>query len=117
MATTRAGWSAAQPDGDTFLALGYGPNIGQVNYARMNLPAFNDLYYRQQRLPDGPERDALFREAKRLFVAYAPYKFVGHRIDTSIAQPWLIGFRRHPIMRDFWKYVDIDTSLLLANKK
>ena len=113
----RAGWSAAQPDGDTFLALGYGPNIGQVNYARMNLPAFNDLYYRQQRLPDGPERDALFREAKRLFVAYAPYKFVGHRIDTSIAQPWLIGFRRHPIMRDFWKYVDIDTSLLLANKK
>jgi ABC-type transport system substrate-binding protein len=112
----RAGWSAAQPDGDTFLALGYGPNIGQINYARLNLPAFNDLYYRQQRLPDGPEREALFREAKRLFVAYAPYKFVGHRIETSLAQPWLIGFRRHPVMRDFWKYIDIDTSLLPHDK-
>ncbi len=35
------GWSAGQPDADTFLALGYGPNKGQANHARFDLKAFN----------------------------------------------------------------------------
>jgi ABC-type transport system substrate-binding protein len=106
----RVGWVAAQPDGDTFLALGYGPNKGQANHSRFDLPAFNKAYARQRTLPDGAERDALFFEAKKLFVAYAPYKFVGHRMETSVNHPWVIGFRRHPFMRDFWKYVDIDVE-------
>ena len=81
------GWVAAQPDGDTFLALGYGPNKGQANHARFDLPAFNRLYEQQRTLPDGPERDALFHEAKRLFAAYMPYKFLGHRIETDRLSP------------------------------
>jgi len=104
----RVGWVAAQPDGDTFLALGYGPNKGQANHARFDLAAYDAVYAAQRQLPDGRERDRLFHEAKKLFVAWAPYKFVGHRIETSVMHPWLIGFRRHPFMRDFWKYVDID---------
>jgi ABC-type transport system substrate-binding protein len=103
----RVGWSATQPDGDTFLALGYGPNKGQANHARFDLPAYNRLYAQQRMLPDGPERIAMFRDSKKLFIAYAPYKFLGHRIDTSVSHPWVVGFRRHPFMRDFWKYVDI----------
>jgi ABC-type transport system substrate-binding protein len=103
----RVGWSATQPDGDTFLALGYGPNKGQANHARFDLPAFNRIYALQQTLPDGPEREAAFFDAKKLFVAYAPYKFLGHRIDTSVAHPWIVGYRRHPFMRDFLKYIDI----------
>jgi ABC-type transport system substrate-binding protein len=107
----RVGWSATTPDGDTFLALGYGPNKGQANHSRFDLPAFNKLYATQRTLPDGPERDALFLEAKKLFVAYAPYKFVGHRIDTAVFHPWVIGYRRHPFRRDFWKFVDIDNGV------
>jgi len=106
----RVGWSANNPDGDTFLALGYGPNRGQANHARFDLPAFNALYAEQRTLPDGARRDAAFLAAKKYFVAYSPYKFVGHRIETSIWHPWVIGFRRHPFMRDFWKYVDIDPA-------
>ena len=106
----RVGWVAAQPDGDTFLALGYGPNKGQANHARFDLTAYNTLYATQRTLPDGPERERLFHEAKKLFVAWAPYKFVGHRIETSVTHPWVVGFRRHPFMRDFFKYVDIDDS-------
>jgi ABC-type transport system substrate-binding protein len=109
----RVGWVAAQPDGDTFLALGYGPNKGQANHARFDLTAFNRVYAAQRQLPDGPERERLYREAKKLFVAWAPYKFVGHRIETSVMHPWVVGFRRHPFMRDFWKYVDIDHDLPL----
>jgi ABC-type transport system substrate-binding protein len=103
----RVGWSATQPDGDTFLALGYGPNKGQANHARFDLPEFNRIYSLQQTLPDGGQRETLFFDAKRLFVAYAPYKFLGHRIDTSVAHPWVVGYRRHPFMRDFFKYIDI----------
>jgi len=108
----RVGWVAAQPDGDTFLALGYGPNKGQANHSRFDLAAYNKLYAAQRMLPDGSEREQLFHEAKKLFVAWAPYKFVGHRIETSVTHPWVVGFRRHPFMRDFWKYVDIDTDVL-----
>lgn len=107
----RVGWVAAQPDGETFLALGNSQNIGQANHSRFNLPAYNKLFARQKTLPDGPERDALFREAKKLFVAYMPYKFVGHRIETAVFHPWVIGYRRHSFMRAMWKYVDIDNHL------
>jgi ABC-type transport system substrate-binding protein len=106
----RVGWVAAQPDGDTFLALGFGPNKGQANHARFDLDAYNRVYREQRMLPDGPQREQLFHEAKKFFVAYAPYKFVGHRIETAVSHPWVIGYRRHPFMRDFWKYVDIDAS-------
>ncbi|MCX7902554.1 MAG: ABC transporter substrate-binding protein, partial [Burkholderiaceae bacterium] len=99
----RVGWVAAQPDGDTFLALGYGPNKGGANHARFDLPAFNALYARQATLPDGSERERLFHEAKKLLIAYAPYKFLGHRIETAVYHRWVIRFRRHPFMRDFWK--------------
>jgi ABC-type transport system substrate-binding protein len=103
----RVGWNSTSPDGDTFLALGYGPNKGQSNHARFDHDGFNRLYARQRTLPDGAEREAAFFEAKKLFVAYAPYKFLGHRIDTSVAHPWIVGYRRHPFMRDFWKYIDV----------
>lgn len=106
----RVGWVAAQPDGETFLSLGNSANIGQANHSRFNLPAFNKLYALQKVLPDGPEREALFTEAKKLFAAYMPYKFVGHRIETAVFHPWVIGYRRHSFMRAMWKYVDIDSD-------
>jgi ABC-type transport system substrate-binding protein len=107
----RVGWVATQPDGDVFLALGNSQNIGQANHSRFNLPAYNKLYALQRTLPDGPERDALFLQAKKLFVAYAPYKFVGHRIETAVFHPWVVGYRRHSFMRAMWKYIDIDNDL------
>jgi hypothetical protein len=39
---------AETPDGDTFLSLCYGPNIGGSNHARFNLQAFNALYLQRQ---------------------------------------------------------------------
>jgi ABC-type transport system substrate-binding protein len=105
-------WSGAQPDGDTFLALGYGPNKGQANHARFDLPAYNKLYEAQRELPDGPERQALFERAQKLLAAYAPYKFHVHRIWTDLSHPWVIGYHRNVFVRDFWKYVDIDPAEL-----
>ncbi|MBX3604561.1 MAG: bicyclomycin resistance protein [Piscinibacter sp.] len=105
------GWSAASPDGDTFLALAYGPNKGGANHARFDLPAFNELYIKQNKMPDGPERQQVMEEASKLMVAYVPYKLSAHRIATDLMQPWVIGFRRNPFVREFYKYVDVDPAL------
>ncbi len=104
------GWTAGNPDGDTFLALGYGPNKGGANHARFNLPAFNALYEKQRVLPDGPERQQVMREAARLMVAYMPYKIHVHRIWTDLAHPWITGFSRNLFVREFYKYVDVDLA-------
>jgi len=104
------GWSAAAPDGDTFLALGYGPNKGQANHARFDLAAFNEVYQQQRLLPDGPEREQLMLQAKKLMVAYMPYKVHVHRIWTDLAHPWVLGYHRNVFVREFWKYIDIDAG-------
>jgi ABC-type transport system substrate-binding protein len=104
------GWSAGAPDGDTFLALGYGPNKGGANHARFNLPAFNALYEKQRGLPDGDERWAVMQQAQKLMVAYMPYKVHCHRIFTDLAHAWVVGYHRNVFVREFYKYVDIDLA-------
>ena len=101
-------WNASTPDGDDFLGLGYGPNIGGANHARFDLPAYNAVYQQQKRLPDGPERIALMARCQRLLVAYMPYKVHVHRIGTDLAHPWLLGYQRNIFVLPFWKFVDID---------
>jgi hypothetical protein len=50
------------------------------------------------------------QQAVKIMVAYMPYKFSTHRILTDMMHPWLLGYRRNPFAREFWKYVDIDLS-------
>ena len=108
------GWIAGDPDADTFYAILDGRGKGQANQSRFDLPAYNTLYEKSRRLADGPERDALYREMDKLLFAYAPLRPVAHRIITGLAQPWLIGYRRNPVKREFWKYLDIDEQALPA---
>ncbi len=105
------GWSSTSPDGDTFLGLAYAPNKGGANHARFNLPQFDELYIRQNKMPNGPERERVMREAGKLMVAYMPYKISGHRIATDLMHPWVQGYRRNPFVRDFYRYVDSDPAL------
>ena len=107
-----AAWSATSPDGDTFLALAYGPNKGQANHSRFDLPAFNALYLKQSQMADGPERQAVMEEASKLMIAYVPYKVSSHRVATDLMHPWVQGYRRNPFIREFFKFVDIDTDAL-----
>jgi ABC-type transport system substrate-binding protein len=103
-------WGGVSPDGAYFLDLLYGPNKGQANHARFDLPEFNRLYEQQNVMPDGPEREALIRRMKLLSVAYAPYKVTGHRVATDLMHSAVVGYRRHPFLRDFFRYVDVDPS-------
>jgi ABC-type transport system substrate-binding protein len=106
------GYTAANPDGAGALALGYGPAKGEGNLPRFENAEFDKLYQEQQLMPDGPERLAVMQLAVKIMVAYMPYKFTTHRILTDMTQPWLLGYRRHPVDSGFWRYVDIDLSKL-----
>ncbi len=101
-------WQAQEPDSDLFFSLAYGPNKGSANDARFDMKAYDELYLRQRSLPDGAERLAAMQEATRLLVAYMPYKFHLHRIQLDLAQPWLVGYKRHPFTTRQWAYLDID---------
>ena len=102
------GWIAAIPDADTFYVILYGPNAGQSNMARFNQPQWNALYDRAKVLPDGEQRDRLYQEMDKLMFAYAPLRPIAHRITTGLMHPWVIGYRNHPVLREFWKYLDVE---------
>jgi len=104
------GSTAAQPDGQGAMQRYYGPAGGTQNLPRFKDARFDALYDRMQAMPDGPEREALFKEAKRLAVAYMPYKINVHRLLTDIEQPWMSGYRRPLFWQDFWQFIDIDPS-------
>ncbi len=100
-------WAAQSPDGGFFLAIAYGPNASESNDPRFMLPAFDRLFEKQRVLPDGPERQALMRQAKNMLVAYMPFKVHLHNVYVDVAQPWTRGYWRHPFMRDPWRFVDV----------
>ncbi|MEJ6007403.1 ABC transporter substrate-binding protein [Paucibacter sp. AS339] len=98
------------PDGLAALARYNGPQAGSQNVSRFSLPQLDRLYQRLEALPDGPEREAVFRESKRLAVAFAPYKIVAHLISNDVAQPWVQGYRRPLFWSDWWQYVDLSST-------
>ena len=102
------GWSASTPDAQSFEELLYGPNAGQANHARFNLPEFNRLFEESKKLPDGPERNALYLRMNKLFIAYAPWKIGVHRVITDLTHPWVYGYHRHPVMRGWWSFIYVD---------
>jgi ABC-type transport system substrate-binding protein len=102
------------PDAGGSFARYDGRQAGGQNLARFKLPAVDALYDRLQTLPDGPERQATFREIERLAIAYMPYKFTLTRESLDMTQPQLIGYRRPVFWKDWWQYVDIDNTKRVA---
>lgn len=103
-------WTADYPDGQNFLQLLYGPNIDESNDARFKLPEYDRLYSQALKLPDGPARNKIYREMNRLIVAYAPWRLGVNRIFSHFINPWVLGYKRHPILYTAFKYLDIDTA-------
>jgi ABC-type transport system substrate-binding protein len=104
------GWNADYPDGENFMQLLYGPNVGQANDSRFKLPEFDRLYEQARLLPDSPERTRIFDRMTDLVIAYAPWRLTHHLLEDHVVQPWVIGYKPHPIRSDIWKYLDIDAA-------
>jgi ABC-type transport system substrate-binding protein len=105
------GGSSAQPDGQGALARYDSTQWGGQNMARFKNDELDALYRRMSVIPDGPERDELFRQIKLIAAAYVPYKFNLHRISTDMWHPWVLGYKRPLFWQEWWHMADIDPSL------
>jgi ABC-type transport system substrate-binding protein len=103
-------WIADFPDGDNFYQLLYGPNAGRANYARFNLPAYNERYEKARVLADSPQRQQLYVEMNQLIHAYNPWVPLTHVISADLRQPWLKNYKRHPVELTNWRYLDVDLA-------
>jgi ABC-type oligopeptide transport system substrate-binding subunit len=106
--TSGSAWIADYPDAQNFLQLLYGPNTGQSNESEFRLPEYDRLYEKSLAVPDGPERNELYREMNRLLLAYAPWRLGVHRIYNHLIYPWVKGYKKHPILYTNYKWLDID---------
>ncbi len=101
-------WIADYPDADNFMQLFYGKNIHVTNNACVKIPEYDRLYEQTQKMPPSPERDALYRKMSRLLEVYMPVQIIGARYRNVLAQPRVMGFKKHPILPAEWMYIDID---------
>jgi ABC-type transport system substrate-binding protein len=104
------GGSASTSDGQDSLMRFDSTQWGSQNFARFKNARFDAILLRLSELPDGPEREALFFEAKLLATAYMPYKMNVHRISTDLWHPWVVGARRPLFWNSWFHMVDIDLS-------
>jgi ABC-type transport system substrate-binding protein len=105
------GSSASGGDGQGMLTRYFGPQGGNQNLSRFKLKAFDELHDKLTVLPDGPERLAVFEQAKKLAIAYAPYKLHVHRFVADMMHPMVVGYRRPLFWNEWWHMVDADPAL------
>jgi ABC-type transport system substrate-binding protein len=110
----RIGWINAYAEGDAFAQLLYGKNIGQTNYARFDLPAYDELYRQSRMLPDGAERNRLYRKMSELVAAYNPWALHVYTVETTLLQPWVRGYKKHAYWEQPWLYIGVDSAQLAA---
>jgi len=113
----QSAWIADYPDAQNFLQLLYGPNTGESNEAEFKLPEYDRLYEKSLTVPDGEERNRLYREMDRLMLAYAPWRLGVHRIYNHLQYPWVLGYKKHPILYTNFKWLDIDVAAQKAAMK
>ncbi len=113
----RLAWGASYPDADAFYVMLYGPNAGQANHSRFKNAEFDRLYEKARTLPPNEERMAVYRQMNRIFLVNAPWRLGVSRIDSDMTHAWVIGYKRHPVLRSVWKYIDIDLDVKKARLK
>jgi ABC-type transport system substrate-binding protein len=102
------GWINAYLEGDAFVQLLYGGNIGQTNYSRFKLPEYDRLYEKARGMPPGPERDAVMQQMGELVNAYAPWNLSVFRYENVLVHPWVVGYKYNGYSQHPWQYYDID---------
>ncbi|MFS2006956.1 ABC transporter substrate-binding protein [Duganella sp. CT11-25] len=101
-------WLADYPDGDNFMQLFYGGNIGQNNNGCFRDPQFDQWFEASHRMPPGPERDALYRKMARRIEVLGGSMPAYSRYRNMLAQPGVLGYKKHPTLHQEWKYIDIE---------
>ena len=103
-----AAWIADYPDGDNFMQLLYGRNIGESNNACYKSAEFDKRYEKTRAMHAGPERNQLYHEMTRIMEVDGAWLLLDSRVRNSLQQPNVVGFTKHPVLHAEWAYIDLD---------
>ncbi|MEO8102426.1 MAG: ABC transporter substrate-binding protein [Betaproteobacteria bacterium] len=109
-------WNMDYPDGEDFYVLLHGPGAGTVNQSLFSLPEYDRLFAQAQKLIDSPERNMLYRQMDKIAFAYMPMVMHLYPVRAALAQPWVKGYKPHPVHLEPWKFIDIDVTARNAVK-
>ena len=104
------GGIAGIPDGSDFMESYYGPNSGRGNMGCYKSAAFDAAYQKMMSIEQGPERQKLFEQLERQLEADTVHSLELWRIRNWLIQPWVQGYKTHPVFRGDWRYLDVDLS-------
>ena len=107
LASRTSPWIADYPDGDNFMQLFYGPNTHQNNNGCYQDPQFDAWYVASQKMADSPERNGLYHKMARQLEVNAGVLIGYARYRNMLAQPAVLGYKKHPILPQEWQYIDI----------
>jgi ABC-type transport system substrate-binding protein len=102
------GWITTYGEGDAFMQLLYSKNIGQSNYARFVNAEYDELYKQSKRIPDGPERNAIYRKMATIVAAYNPWDLGVYRYENTLVRPWVQGYKKNIYIEHPWQFLDVD---------
>ncbi len=101
-------WGPDIPDGENFLQLLYGPNSMRGNHGCYKSEKYDELYRKAVAMPHGPERYALYQQMNRQMEADSVWSLNTSRIRNWIMQPWVKGFKKHPMLHGNWELMDVE---------
>ena len=103
-----AAWGADYPDGENFMQLLYGPNTGQSNNGCYESKSFDALYEKARTMPpEAPGRNLLFLEMTRQMEVDGAWSMHVSRERNQLIRPWVMGYKKHPILHGEWLYMDL----------
>ncbi len=113
-----AAWTADYPDGDNFMQLLYGPNTGQSNNGCYESKAFDAFYVKIDDVAQlagaqfpVPRDDAADGSRRRV----EPCR--SRASATRLIRPWVLGFKKHPILHAEWQYMDLEPRPMTAARR
>ncbi len=104
----QVGWQANSAD--SFMQLVYGPSAGETNLGRFKNAEYDELFKKSRTVKADAERDKLYARMTDIMGAYAPLGGGVYRIENTIAQPWVQGYKKSPFRSQAWRFLDIDLA-------
>ncbi len=108
------GWTSSTAE--SYMELNYGPSAGQTNLSRFKNAEYDALFLQSRRVKSDAERDRIYAQMTQIVAAYTPIGGGVYRIENTIAQPWVQGFKKSAFRQQAWRYLDIDLARQKARK-
>ncbi|MCC6195152.1 MAG: hypothetical protein IT518_11840 [Burkholderiales bacterium] len=108
LAMWQVGWTATSAD--SYMELAYGPNGGQSNLSFFRNDEYDKLLRQARGVRADAERDKLYARMTEIVAAYAPMGGGIFRMESTLAKPWVAGYKKDSFRSQPWRFVDIDLA-------